>query len=164
MICFKNVALVILFVHPKTYTMLDQLLNLVKENAQDAIVNNNAVPNKFNDAAIGETTNAIHDQLSQAVSGGNLQDVLGLFGNTQNLTNNPIVGNIISQVAGNLGSKFGVEGSAAQNIASSLIPQVLGKLAGKTNDPNDSSFNVNDIMSHLSGGSGTKGVDFGNLV
>jgi hypothetical protein len=144
--------------------MLEQLLNLVKENAQDAIVNNNAIPNQHNDAAIGEATNAIHDQLSQAVSGGNLQDVLGLFGNAQNLTSNPLVGNIISQLAGSLGSKFGVDGSQAQNIASSLIPQVLGKLSNKTNDPADSSFNVNDIMSHLAGGGGTKGVDFGNIV
>lgn len=144
--------------------MLEQLINLVKENAQDTIVNNNSIPNQHNDAAIGEATNAIHDQLSQAVSNGNLQDVLGLFGNAQNLTSNPLVGNIISQLAGSLGSKFGVGGGDAQNIASQLIPQVLGKLSSKTNNPNDSSFNVNDIMSHLSGGGGTKGVDFGNVV
>ncbi len=143
--------------------MLDQLLNLVKENAQDIIVNNNAVPNQFNDAAIGEAGNAIHEQLAGAVKNGNLQDVLGMFGNSQNLSNNPLVGNIVSQLAGSLGSKFGVDGAQAQNIASQLIPQILGQLTSKTNNPNDSSFNINDIMGHLSGGN-NKGIDFGNIV
>ncbi|MBK7147571.1 MAG: hypothetical protein IPH78_01810 [Bacteroidetes bacterium] len=32
--------------------MLDQLFQIVKENAQDLIVNNSAVPNQFNDAAM----------------------------------------------------------------------------------------------------------------
>lgn len=143
--------------------MLDQLLNLVKENAQDLIVNNQAIPNQFNDAAIGEAGNAIHDQLSQAVNGGNLQDVLGIFGNSRNLTNNPLVGNIVSQLAGSLGGKFGVDGTQARNIAGKLIPQILGQLTDKTNNPNNSSFNINDIMGHLSGG-GNKGIDFGKIV
>ena len=43
--------------------MLDQLLDLVKNNAQDLVVNNSEVPNEHNDAVIGEATNAIHDQL-----------------------------------------------------------------------------------------------------
>ena len=144
--------------------MLEQLLNIVKENAQEVIVNNQAVPNQFNEAAMGEATNAITSQLTQAVSQGNLQDVLGMFGNTQNLQNNPIVGAIVAQLANSLGSKFGVSGANAQDIASQLIPQVLGSLVNKTNDPNDSSFQINDIMNQLSGGKGASGVDFGNIV
>lgn len=143
--------------------MLDQLLQLVKDNAQDLIVNNPSVPNQFNDAAIGEAGNAIHDQLAKAISGGNLQDVLGMFGNAQSLQNNPLVGNIVQQLSGTLGSKFGVDGAQAQQIAGQLIPQILGSLVNKTNNPNDASFNINDIMGHLSGG-GNKGIDFGNIV
>ncbi|MFN8286669.1 MAG: hypothetical protein U0V74_07955 [Chitinophagales bacterium] len=144
--------------------MLDQLIKLVAENAQDAIVNNNAVPNQFNEAAISETTNTIQNHLSQAVSQGNLQDVLGLFGNAQNMGTNPLVGNIVSQLSGNLSSKFGVGGTDAQGIAAQLVPLVLGQLVSKTNNPNDSSFNINDIMSNLSGGKGASGIDFGNIV
>ena len=143
--------------------MLDQLLNLVKENADDLIVNNSAISNEHNDAAIGEATNVIHNQLSQAVNNGNLQDVMGLFGNSQNLMNNPLVGTIVAQLTQSLGSKFGVNASSAQNIAGSLIPQVLSKFTQKTNDPNDSSLNINDIMAHLGGGK-TSGIDFGNVV
>ncbi len=143
--------------------MLDQLLDLVKSNAQDLIVNNQAVPNQFNEAAIGEAGSAIQNGLSSALQNGNIQDVLGMFGDTQNLQNNPVVGNIVSQLAGSLGNKFGVDASQAQNIAASLIPQVLSQFTQKTNDPGDSSFNINDIMSNLSGGK-AQGVDFGNIV
>ncbi len=144
--------------------MLDQLIKLVSENAQDAIVNNNAVPNQYNDAAISETSNAIQSQLSQAVSQGKLQDVLGLFGNSQNMDSNPLVGSIVSQLSGSLTGKMGVTGADAQGIAAQLVPLVLSKLVNKTNDPNDASFNINDIMSNLSGGKGAQGIDFGNIV
>ncbi|WP_341834268.1 hypothetical protein WJU16_14825 [Chitinophaga pollutisoli] len=36
--------------------MLDQLVQLVRENAQETVVANPAVPNEQNDAVIGEAT------------------------------------------------------------------------------------------------------------
>lgn len=143
--------------------MLDQLLNLVKENAQDSIVKNDAIPNQHNEAAISETGNVIKNVLGGAVQDGNIQDVMSLFGNSQGLRSNPLVGNIISQLSNNLGSKFGVDAGKAKTIASSLIPMVLNRFTQKTNDPGDSSLNINDIMGSLSGGK-TGGVDFGSMV
>lgn len=143
--------------------MLDNLLKLVAEHAQDAIVKNDAVPNQFNDAAIQEATSVIQNNLSSSLSQGNLQDVLSIFGNSNQVASNPLVGNIVSQLAGNLGEKFGVQPQQAQSIANSLIPMVINQFAQKTNNPNDNSFNINDIISNLSGGK-TQGVDFGNVV
>jgi hypothetical protein len=143
--------------------MLEQLINLVKENAQEAIVNNQAVPNQFNDAAIGEAGNVIKDVLGAAVQNGNLQDVMGIFGNSYNLQNNPLVGNIVNQLSQNLGAKFGVDASAAQNIALSVIPMVLSQFSQKTNDPAKNGFDINDIMGSLSGGK-AQGIDFGQVL
>ena len=39
--------------------MLEQLFNLVKENAGEAIINNQAIPNEQNDAAINQATEGI---------------------------------------------------------------------------------------------------------
>jgi hypothetical protein len=143
--------------------MIENLLNLVKEHAQEAILKNDAVPNQFNDAAINEASSLIQSNLTSSLSQGNLQDVLSIFGNSNNLGSNPLVGNIVGQLAGNLGSKFGVQPQQAQSIANSLIPMVMGQLANKTNNPNDSSFNINDLMQTFSGGK-TQGVDFGNVL
>jgi len=43
--------------------MFENLLNLVKEHAGSAIVDNPAIPNQHNDAAIKEATTGIMDQL-----------------------------------------------------------------------------------------------------
>jgi len=50
--------------------------------------------------------------------------------------------------------KFGFDGSTAGNIVAQLIPTVMSKLAGKTNDPNDNSFSMGGILESLAGGSG----------
>lgn len=143
--------------------MFDQLVKLVADNAQDLIVNNSAVPNQHNDAAINEAASAIQNGLAGAVQQGNLQDIMGMFSNGQNAGSNPLVQNITQQLAGSLGSKLGVDGAQAQNIATSLIPMIVGQLVNKTNDPNDNSFDLNDIMSKVTGGN-SGGIDFKNVL
>jgi hypothetical protein len=54
----------------------------------------------------------------------------------------------------NLVQKFGLDQGKASQIASSLIPIVLQKLVHKTNDPNDKSFDLQDIIGNLTGGAG----------
>jgi hypothetical protein len=144
--------------------MLQNLLELVKENAQEAIIKNDALPNQYNDEAVKEASTTIQNVLGGAVQNGNLQDVLGLFTDKKNIANNPLVGNIVNQLSGSLGSKFGVDPSNAANIATTLIPQVLNMLQSKTNDPNDPSFDINDLMGQLSGNNGAGSVDFGSII
>jgi hypothetical protein len=50
-------------------------------------------------------------------------------------------------------SKFGLSSEKASGVANSLIPGIMNKLVHKTNDPGDSSFNLQGILSSL-GGSG----------
>jgi hypothetical protein len=44
-----------------------------------------------------------------------------------------------------------VNADAASGVAGSLIPKILGSL-NKTKDPNDSSFQISDIIAAISGG------------
>lgn len=146
--------------------MLDQLLNVVQQYAQDAVVKNQDVPNQHNDAVQQEVFGAIQNGLSSAISNGNLADVMGLFSSgaqQQNIANNPIVDMIVKNVVGSLGQKFGISPQVATGIASSLIPQVLSKFAQQTANPNDPSIDMNGIIGALAGGS-AKGVDFNDLL
>ena len=67
-------------------------------------------------------------------------------------------------------NKFGLEQGAASGIASSLIPTVLQSLVHKTNDPNDSSFNIQNLIGSLVGGGGQQqpagggGLDIQNIL
>jgi uncharacterized protein YidB (DUF937 family) len=135
--------------------MFENLLNLVKENAGDAIINNTAIPNEHNDAAIETTTNGIIDGLKNQLGNGGLEGLTSMF---QNGGNQNMIGNISQNVAGSLMQKFGIENAAAQSIVSSLIPVVMNKFVNKTNDPNDSSFDLQGIIGSLAGGGNTAGI------
>lgn len=135
--------------------MIDQLIKLVEQNAGDAIVRNKAIPNQFNNAAIEDVAEQIFSGLKGQVSQGNMQQVASMFGggNAASLANNPMVTQMVSNIAASFASKFGVSPQVAQSIASGLIPQVLNQFINKTNDPNDRDFDLQDMMRGFSGNS-----------
>jgi hypothetical protein len=142
--------------------MLDQLIKLVEQNAGKAIVNNAAIPNEHNNAAIKEVASQIFSGLQNQAQQGNLSQIAGLFqGGGSSLTSNPIVSSLISSVAGSVASKFGVSPQVAQSMASGLLPTVMSQLVKKTNDPKDSSFDLGGILKTVSGNSG---LDVGSLI
>jgi len=132
--------------------MIENLINLIKENAEELIYNNQAIANEHNNAAISETGNAIINGLKNEVSKGNITDLSDILKTNGNLTNNLIVANITSDLANNLTNKFNVNQADANKIANELIPNVMNKLIYKINDPNDESFNVKNLISNLGGG------------
>lgn len=144
--------------------MLDNLLNLVKEYSGDAIVNNPAIPNNRNEEAIADATQSIEGGFQNLLSQGKLNDVLRLFSGGDNA---PAQSNITQQLSGgfieNLVGKFGLDKQAAGGIAASLIPGILSSLVSKTNDSNDSSFNIQSLINSFSGGK-TSGVNVQGLL
>jgi uncharacterized protein YidB (DUF937 family) len=147
----------------KLLIMLENLLKLVKENAGDAIINNPAIPNVQNDAAIETATNSIFKALQGSIKSGGLNSIKDLFQSGSNIAGNPVMNNLSSNVGGDLMAKFGLDKGAAANIVSSLLPKVMGQLVNKTNDPNDNSFDLDGIIGALSGGKGKTGGILGTL-
>lgn len=134
--------------------MIDQLIKLVQENAGDAIIKNEAIPNQHNKAAIEEVAKQMFSGLQDQAKQGNITQLTSMFknGGVSSLASNPMVTQLISKVAGSLASKFGVSQQQAQQIASSLLPTVLSKFVSKTNDPNDNDFDLQDVMKNFGGG------------
>ncbi len=144
--------------------MLDQLVQLVRESAQETVVANPAIPNEQNDAVIGEASHSIASGLQEALASGNVKDVMGLFNSNGQVDNsNPVVNNISGNLISSLTEKFNLNGSSAAAIAGSLIPSVLGSLVKKTNDPSDNGFSLDGIFSSLTGGS-SQGLNLGSLL
>ena len=122
--------------------MLENLFKLIKDQAGDSVINNPVVPNEQNEAVVASATHSVAEELQGTLASGGLQNVLSLFndgGSTGGFTNNPIVSNIISN------------------------------LISKTNNPGDSSFDINNIIGSLSGGgsavpAGGGGFDFNNIL
>ncbi len=148
--------------------MLEQLFQLVKENASEAIIQNPEIPNEHNNAAIETTATGIFDILKSQISMGNIKDVFQMISQGASTANglspsNPMMGMIMNTVGQQLMSKFGVKGVAANSIVSSLIPIVLQKFASKTADPQDKGFDMDDMMGMLSGGK-LEGMDFNGIL
>jgi uncharacterized protein YidB (DUF937 family) len=131
--------------------MLDNLIQLVKENAGEAIINNPAIPNEKNEEAINTTASSIFDTLKAQLSGGNMDSISNLF--NPSTSNDDMASKIGSNLSQTLQQKFGLDSQKSGAIISSIIPQVLNKLVHKTNDANDSSFDISSILGSL-GGSG----------
>jgi uncharacterized membrane protein YeaQ/YmgE (transglycosylase-associated protein family) len=155
--------------------MLENLFSLVKEQGFDSVINNPEVPNEQNEAVLASATDSVAGGLQNALASGGLQNVLSLFGNRDNnggggigsLMNNPIVQSIIGNFTNKLTNEQGISSNQASGIAGSLIPSVISSLIGKTNDPNDSSFDMNSIIGSLTGGggnSGGSGFDFNSIL
>jgi len=135
--------------------MYEELLNLVKEHAGTAVINNPAVPNEKNDAVCETATNSIIGILKEMAGSGGIDNITGLFQSGTNAASHPAVSNISSGVVGDLMKKFGFDGSTAENIVAQLIPTVMNKFASKTNDPNDNSFTMSGILESLAAGGGS---------
>lgn len=143
--------------------MLDQLIKLVEQNAGATIIKNPAIPDQHNQAAIKDVAAQIVSGLQSHATSGNLQQIVSMFksGGGNAIANNPVVTSIISSVASNLATKFGVSPQAAQSMAASLLPTVMNQLVAKTNNPADSSFDLGGILKTVSGNSG---LDVGSLL
>jgi hypothetical protein len=135
--------------------MLKELFDLVRGHATEALSNTN-VPDEHNDGIAAEATNTVASGLRNVVAGGGLQSLLSLFGNNSNdkksLLSNPIVSMMMGHFAGKLMNNFGLNNSQANNLSGSLIPNVLGSLINKTNDPNNSGFSLEKLLSSITGG------------
>ncbi len=135
--------------------MLENLLDLIKQNAGSAIISNPAIPNEHNDAAVSMAGSSIMDGLKNMIASGNTQDVVSLFNHQGgDIANTPAAQQISGGFIQNLMGKFGLGEGAASGIAASLIPMVLQKLVHKTNDTNDNSFDIQGIIGSLVGGGG----------
>lgn len=150
-ICFKRKQIKQFNLKP----MLENLIQLVKENAGEAIINNPAIPNEKNDAAVETAASSIFDQLKSQMGSGGLESITNLF---QGGISQDMINNISSGTAGDLMKKFGIDSNAASGIVQKLIPVVMDKFVNKTNDPNDKSFDLQGIIGSLTGGGQAGGI------
>jgi hypothetical protein len=139
--------------------MLEQLMGLIKDHSQEAIVQNPAIPNEHNDSAMQTILGAITGGMQQSAQGGGagMAGLAGLLGGqsgagTSSLMSNPIVAGIAQQAISGLMQKFGMGNGAAAGIVSQVLPGVMSSMINKTNDPQDSSFNMTDIMGVMADG------------
>ena len=142
--------------------MFDKIVDLIRNNASGAVVNNPAIPNEKNETAIRQGSNSIIETLKGALASGRLNDVLGSFKNGGS-GNNDLINEATVNYSRDLQTQVGLDEKQATDVATKVIPASMTQLANKTNDPSDSSFNIQEIFNQLSGGK-TGGLNIQNLL
>ena len=141
--------------------MLKELFELVKSSAQDRVINNPDIPNDKNNEVIAEATNTVASGLRNIVAGGGVKNLLSLFGakgGAGNLMSNPIVSMMIGHFANKLMNNYGLGASQAGNVAGGLIPDILGNLVRKTNDPGNNTFSLENLLNSITGGAAAEAI------
>lgn len=136
--------------------MLDQLMQLIQQSGQQAVVENTEVPNENNEAIMQEAQSSIASGLQGLASTGELENVMAAVQNGQ-VSDNASVQQISNNFAGNIMQKFGLNGSTASAIAASIIPMVLGKVlnkGGSAPSGGAGGFDLGGLLSSLTGGQG----------
>ncbi len=130
--------------------MLENLEQLVRENSQELVINNAQVPNEQNENVIQAASGSIVDVLKEKVGSGGIGDLISSFTQGGN-------GGGLEQITASFTDKLGglgINAETAKSIGASLIPMVMSKFFNKTADPNDSSFDLQDILAKLGGADG----------
>lgn len=133
--------------------MLDQLLKLVEQNARQSILENKAIPDQLNNAAIKEVTNQIFNGIKGEVTQGHVDQVVSLFQTGVTRQPSPVMAAIVDTVTRNLASKFNLAPEVARNVADQIVPQVMAQVIKKTNDPRDVDFDLQHMLRGMTGNS-----------
>ena len=137
--------------------MLDQLMGLIQDHSQQAIVQNPEIPNSQNTEVMQTLLGSITGGLQQQAQAGNVQGIMGLLSGKETgngLMNNPIVASIAGNAISAITQKFGLSNGAAGGLVASVLPGVIGGLISKISNPGDSSIDFNSVLGGLLGGGG----------
>lgn len=154
--------------------MLDQLLGLIQQNSQEAIVQNPAVPNEHNEDVMQTLLGSVTGGLQEHAQSGNMPEIMGLLAGKSGtagggLMNNPIVASIATNAISAIMRKFGMSQGTAGGIVSSVLPGVIGGMISKINNSGDSSMDFNSVLGGLFGGNSSNaatqssGFDFNQI-
>jgi len=137
--------------------MLDQIVNLVKEQAMSQFINQTDVPNEQAEVAAQAAGESIFETITSQISSGNIADITGLLtggGSGQQSASNPIMAGIMSTLTSKLMGS-GVSEQAARSASSNVVPGLMEQVIGKFMSPKqeDAEFNAESLISSVMGNS-----------
>src|SRR6202000_2572721 len=100
--------------------MFEKLFMLVKNNAGTAVIDNPAIPVKYHEAVINDSSSSIIEVLKGQLETGRVKDLIRFF-QFSGIYNNSLVSSIVNKFANKLNNFYGVEPAAAITAANNLI-------------------------------------------
>jgi hypothetical protein len=126
--------------------MFEKLFQLVKNNADKAVINNPTIEEKDREAVITEASSSIIDVLKNQIESGKLKDLVAFF-QLKGIYNNPLVNSMVNKFANRLNTYYNIAPNAAYKVAEELIPSVMVALVQQTKNEK----NMGTLFSQLNG-------------
>ncbi|REJ80149.1 MAG: hypothetical protein DWQ44_13020 [Bacteroidetes bacterium] len=112
--------------------MLDNILNIIKEQTSEVIKGSSEIQEDKKEGAIKVFSESIGDTFKEKLSGGEAKEMMNMLSGKSKSDGNPIMDVLKNKIIGGLSSKLGMQESSAGSIVSSLLPMIISKVIGKT--------------------------------
>lgn len=134
--------------------MFEQLMQMIQQSGQQAVVENTEVPNEYNDAVMQEAQQSITSGLQGLASTGELNTLMESAQGSQEVAGHPAVQQMSNNFMGSIMEKFGLNKGTAATIAAAIIPMVLSKMMNKNSGQQQQGggFDLGGLLSSLIGG------------
>lgn len=143
--------------------MLDNLLEGIKGQVASTIAEKAGLSLDQAEAAVPVAKDSIMEGVMGAVSGGNVDGILGMLksatgGNSGGLMENMVYKGIADNFVGNITSKLGLSEGVAGTISSMALPMIMEKIGGAAQAAGDTDdIDKSSVMDAL-------GLDGGSLL
>lgn len=128
--------------------MFEQLMDFVRQQTQESVVQNPEVPNEHNEAVMQEAASSVHTGIQQIYQQQGASGVKQLFQSAEEgRTDAPQVQHLNNNFADNITNRLGIPKGAAMGMAMAIIPMLL-----------------RNMMHKGSGSSGGGGFDLGSIL
>lgn len=127
--------------------MLDNVLDLLKGYAKDAIVNNQDIPSDKQNSAIETVVGAFSGELKDKLLSGGIGELTNLFSGGRT-SGSSLISGLQNTVADALTQKVGLSTAISKMIAENVVPAIITSISGKVNDP-DNGFSIDTLLSSL---------------
>ncbi|MGB0929595.1 MAG: hypothetical protein ACPGVB_02380 [Chitinophagales bacterium] len=134
--------------------MLDQIINLVKEQGTEYFKKQTNVPDEQAEQAAETAGESIFEGLKEQVLSGNFEGVKDLLSGNSNMdSGNPIVKQIMDMFSSKLSNQSGVTAETAETASEGGIPALLQSVIAKftSKDSADSDFDVAELAKSVMG-------------
>jgi hypothetical protein len=111
--------------------MLDKLIEFGKEQLISQLTQKAGLKTTEVDKTLDVTKDSLTNTLISQVTSGNAGQIMSLFNGASPANNsNPIVSSMITNLAGDLAAKIGINSQMAQTAANIVVPFIMEKFAG----------------------------------
>lgn len=133
-------------------------MNFVRQNSQEAVVQNPDVPSEQQEIVMQEAAGSVQTGIQQIYQQQGAAGVKQLFQSAaQGQTNSSQVQHLTSNFTDNITSKLGLSKGAAGALAAAIIPMLLRRMTQQNTPGADNGFSMGGLLSSILGGSNKTG-------